>query len=254
MTMRSKTKLFALAAVLSIAGIGALGAAAYAERRMVPVSTTIKEIVDGLDRAIRDDMARCTAGGGRGETSFCDGSGSDAKARHDAAIAEADALTARPAAARRNAEANIRRFAGNGRLALTYVGTSSDPYRDDDSRIETYVDDNGHEYWVDPEDDGIVQVGPGPDSHPAPFKDRQEGRLPVPELRSRAMRIAAAAVPGFDRLRSGLHPLEDNKDGEIYFFRWDDPSPAAEDALPPFVQVGLWADGELASFTDTLTK
>ena len=48
---------------------------------------------------------------------------------------------------------------------------------------------------------------------------------------------------------------EDNRDRQVYFFRWDDFSaPLRESELPPFVQVALYADGQLASYTDTLSR
>ena len=51
-----------------------------------------------------------------------------------------------------------------------------------------------------------------------------------------------------------MHPLEDNRNREIYFFRFDDSRvKVSESELPPFIQVGLRADGELVSATNTLT-
>lgn len=62
-------------------------------------------------------------------------------------------------------------------------------------------------------------------------------------------------MPGFSGRKSSYHPLEDNKDKELYFFRWDDFSqPAKESEMPPFVQVGLDAEGGIVSFTDTLAR
>lgn len=69
------------------------------------------------------------------------------------------------------------------------------------------------------------------------------------------MGVVSAQLPDFAARRSSLHPLEDHKDRELYFFRWDDFSqPAKESELPPFVQVGIRADGTVVSFTNTLSR
>ena len=69
------------------------------------------------------------------------------------------------------------------------------------------------------------------------------------------MATATENVPGFADKKNSLHPLEDNRRGEVYFFRWDDFSgPLSESEMPPFVQVALYADGAIAGYTDTLTR
>jgi hypothetical protein len=91
--------------------------------------------------------------------------------------------------------------------------------------------------------------------HPKAQPTRPAARLAVAELRRRAVALATLELADFPTRRPGLHPLEDNKDREVYFFRWDDFSqPVKETELPPFLQVGLHADGRLASFTNTLPR
>lgn len=149
----------------------------------------------------------------------------------------------------------IRNFAGDA-LLLTYVRTSPNPYKEDDAdTIEIYADDRGFEYWIDPKGNVLVQAGPSARVHPAPRQTRDEDRRSVGELRAAALTVVCAQVPGFAERRSSYHPLEDNRNRETYFFRWDDFSqPAKESELPPFVQVGLHADGTLASYTNTLRR
>jgi hypothetical protein len=157
---------------------------------------------------------------------------------------------------RANAVGVIRRFRGDEFLILTYLRTSPNPYRDDDAQvIEIYADDRGFEYWIDPQGDVLVQAGPSARVHPTPRKTRDADRRSVGELRAAAVALVTTQVDDFAAKRSGFHPLEDNRARETFFFRWDDFSqPAKESELPPFVQVGLHADGTLASYTNTLRR
>lgn len=162
----------------------------------------------------------------------------------------------RPPDDRVTAVERIRTFRADPSLALMYRCTAPNPYKDDDAKlVEIYADDRGNEYWIDPADDLLVQAGPSARLHPTPRKTRAEDRLTVPELRAKALAIVEANVEGFAKRRSTYHPLEDNRNRETYFFRWDDFSqPAKESELPPFVQVGLHADGTVASYTNTLNR
>ncbi|MDD5251350.1 MAG: hypothetical protein PHT12_01800 [Patescibacteria group bacterium] len=150
--------------------------------------------------------------------------------------------------------AAIASFRGLGSLRLTFCDRSPNPYADETkSLIDIYVDDKGHEYWFDPTADRLVQVGPHAGRHQKALQVKSADRLPVARLRELALELAGKAVENFQTRRENLHPLEDNRKGQIYFFRWDDFSqPVKESEMPPFLQVALYADGRLASFTDTL--
>lgn len=251
--MRSTKTLLALA-VLTVAGAAAT--AVSAERRMVPVSTTAKEMLSSLDAASRREAEDgCTEDDGRGGKRLCGDSAGRAEAMHDDVVDAIDAFGARPKEKRDGAVARVRSFRKNPALRIDYRSTGPNPYADDESRrIETYVDDHDFEYWIDPANDVLVQVGPGPDWHPAAPKAGTE-RLSVAELRARAEAYALAEIPDFAERKPSFHPLEDNKAKQTYFFRWDDFStPVKESGMPPFVQVALNADGSLASYTNTLTR
>jgi len=249
-------KTYYVIATLAVAVTASAALVARAERRMEPVSTTIKGKVADLKAAVeRETASGCIEDDGRGGTVAC----GDAKARidamHDDAARAHDDATARPADLRHGAVAAIRAFRKDAQLAPAYRSTSPNPYRDDGRTIEIYVDAHGNEYWVDPADDALVQVGPGAGMHSAARKTRPEARLAVPELRARATAVVETQLADFAARRSSLHPLEDHKDRELYFFRWDDFSqPAKESELPPFVQVGIRADGTVVSFTNTLSR
>jgi len=169
--------------------------------------------------------------------------------------ADADNAEAEPRGSRAAATARIRSFSRNDRLLLTYLSTSDDPYRADGAQIDIYADTHGYEYWIAAGTGLLVQAGPGQGSDPPARPAGPCRRLSVPALRAEAIAIAKENVAGFAARKNSLHPLEDNRKGEVYFFRWDDfSSPLAETELPPFVQVALYADGSLAGYTNTLER
>jgi len=251
--MRFKKALLLSGAAALFVGATAL-AAAQSSLPMVPSPAKVKQLVNRLNAVVQQELTGgCVRDAGNGRREFCSESKKKVAEAHDQAASASDQLRARPSELRGGAERNIRRFRGHQDLVLTYQATSSNPYRDDDTVIETYVDNEANEYWVDPATDLVVQVGPAASADPAPHKTRPEDRVAVADLRQAALDLLEANVPNFAGRRSSLHPLEDNKNREIYFFRWDDFSaPLKESELPPFVQVALYADGSLASFTDTL--
>lgn len=156
---------------------------------------------------------------------------------------------------RRPAIEAIRRFRGQTRLSVHFTEVALNPYLNGVRTMEIYEDDNGYEYWVDPRDDRLIQAAPAASQPPASYQVGPEVRLPIAELRRMAIETIAANLPGFRERISTYHPLEDNRNREVYFFRFDDPGQAVpESELPPFVQIGLRADGQLVSFTDTMTR
>jgi hypothetical protein len=253
--MRFKKALLLSGAAALFVGATAM-AAAQSSLPMVPYTAKVKQLVDRLNDVVRQELASgCVKVASNGRNEFCDKSKKKVAETHDQAAAVSDQLRARPPELRGGAERNIRKFRSHNDLVLTYQATSSNPYRDDDSVIETYVDDEANEYWIDPATDLVVQVGPAASADPTPHKTRPEDRVAVADLRQMALDLLEENVTNFAGRRSSLHPLEDNKNREIYFFRWDDFStPLSESELPPFVQVALYADGRLASFTDTLNQ
>ncbi len=250
--MRSSKVIFAVAAALALGS--AVTIAAHAEPRMVPVSATIRAMLDDLRSATQKEIASgCVEKDGRGGTRLCGDSKTRIDALHDDAARDADALIARPPERRQQALRAIRAFRNDDSLALTYHATSGNPYMDG-ANIEIYADDRGNEYWIDPAADALVQMGPDAGADPTPHQTGPEARLPVARLREIAIGIAASQIPDFAARRSSFHPLEDNKNRAVYFFRWDDFSrPAKESDMPPFIQIALFADGTIASFTNTLT-
>lgn len=158
----------------------------------------------------------------------------------------------RPERERERAITAIRALRDEGELPLRYKSTAPNPCRSG-ALIEIYADDR-REYWVDPETDLVIQMDPYAGRDTEAYPPRPEDRRPVAELRTKAILLAERHVPGFREDRAALHPLEAHKDRLLYFFRWDDFShPVAESDMPPFVQVGLRADGALVSYTNSIS-
>ena len=251
--MRYTKYYFALGVVAAV-GASAFALTALAFKPMPATPNDAARLRRQLDDTIRQELKDgCVEPDGQGGRRFCRDSAKKVAAARAAAKAAEDGTKVRPAELQATAMKNVRRFRGRDELRLNYQATSSNPYRDDGSQIETYADDEGNEYWVDRATDALVQMGPSAGADTPAHEARPEDRLPVKTLRDLALQYAEAAHPGFSKHLSSLHPLEDNKERQIYFFRWDDFSaPVGESELPPFIQVALYADGRLASFTDTL--
>ena len=49
-----------------------------------------------------------------------------------------------------------------------------------------------------------------------------------------------------------LVPTHGNKEGQTFFFRWEDPSQKLSDGMPAFVQVGFSSAGDLVHFVNTV--
>lgn len=136
-------------------------------------------------------------------------------------------------------------------VGIKTVSVSPNPYKDD--LIDVHELDNGStEAWTDHATGLLVHVGPNVESVIRTFTDKC--RVPIGDLRNKAISLIEKIRPGFDReMRARMTPFEDNWKRQIYFFRWDSFSePCPENEMPPFIQLGLWADGTLASYANTL--
>ena len=163
--------------------------------------------------------------------------------------------TASPDERRRALDA-VKKLTGENDVRLEFRSRDQEPLGEDEPLIlDTYVDGKDNEYWIEPHGGSIVQMGPESGRYSPPHTARPEDDRTVADLRTAAIDIVRRQINGFDSMISSLHPLEANDRRAIYFFRWEDLSePLSESELPPFVQVGLYADGKLASFADTLSS
>ncbi|OIO52015.1 hypothetical protein COY93_03000 [Candidatus Uhrbacteria bacterium CG_4_10_14_0_8_um_filter_58_22] len=154
----------------------------------------------------------------------------------------------------RRAEQSVGRLYGCLTRHLRHTGSETAVFPNLDLTIDAYADDQGNEFWIDPENGTVLQMGPESGRYSPSHSTGEEDSLTVHELRELAIGIIERQIPTFGLLLPVFHPLEANDRRRIYFFRWEDLSePLPESELPPFVQVGLYADGRLASFADTLS-
>ena len=252
--MRYTKTAVVITAVLTLVGTSALAVTAATTTPMVHIGSTIQALVADLDQKVRQELATgCVERDAQGRATLCGASRQAVDGLHDRIAGLVAEERGRPAAEREDGKNAIRAFAGKKSLPLIYTSTVTNPYTDGGALIETYVDDQGNEYWINPANNMVVQVGAYENSRTAPLKRDTLSRQPVQELRKAALAIVEREVPGFKLKRQSFVPLEDNKEGQVYFFRWDDFShPAKESEMPPFIQVGLSADGSLVSYTNTL--
>ncbi|KPJ86167.1 hypothetical protein AMJ57_00140 [Parcubacteria bacterium SG8_24] len=250
-------KTFAIAAaVLCVIGVSAVAVTAKERPLMIPIAETIDDLIRHLDHSLRQELELgCVKKDGQGRLRFCGFSKEKVKELHAETAQRIDIQKARPAESRIKAQERIRRFRAKDGLRLDYRSTNPNPYADDDDErlIESYQDDDGIEYWIDPRNDTLVQMGPVAGPYPKTHQTGPDIRLSVHELRDLALAQIARELPDFRNLMSSLHPLEDNRNREVYFFRWEDHrEPLEESRVAPFVQVGIMADGTVVTFTNTL--
>jgi len=163
--------------------------------------------------------------------------------------------TASPEEQQRAAKA-VKQLTGLKRVSLKFRVREQEPLSDGEPLIlDTYVDGKDNEYWIEPNSGTVVQMGPESGRYSPPQQTGPTAAISVRELRDLALQVAGRQVEDFNNILNTLHPLEANDRRAVYFFRWEDLSePLSETELPPFVQVGLYPDGSLASFADTLSS
>lgn len=137
-----------------------------------------------------------------------------------------------------------------------FMETALNPYSADGGKMDIYEDDR-HELWIRPGKVALadlIQLAPSASKPMTAIHVPMELRLLQGQLREKALQTAELLAPGFRERMTGLRPLEANDRREVYYFRWEDLSePLSETELPPFVQVGLFPDGSVSSFTNTLS-
>ena len=115
-----------------------------------------------------------------------------------------------------------------------------------------YVDETGTNYYVDLETSRLAQIEPHFPTHPNIPADKTKN---IDELRAIAEKFALENSPRLADLKSTLL-YEENGKGDIYFFRWDyrnkDWSGTDWAMMPPFLQVGVLANGDVVIYINTL--
>lgn len=147
--------------------------------------------------------------------------------------------------------AMIRQVTGKPNVVLTFQairGTANASGRS----AALYTDETGMEYYVDIETARLAKIIPNFPSHPSiPVNEKKS----MDELRGIARQFASTNSPRLADLESVLL-YEENCKGEICFFRWDyrskDWSGTDWAMMPPFLQVGVLTNGQLATYLNTL--
>ncbi len=143
----------------------------------------------------------------------------------------------------------IRKTLGNPELALTFQriqGLANAPW----VQAAVYMDEAGAEYWVAIDARRLAGIVPASRVE-IPAVDVKS----IDAVRLIAEKFATETSQRFSELKNELLYEEGSK-GDIYFFRWDtrnkDWSGTDWARMPPFLQIGMSADGRLVTYIDTL--
>lgn len=147
--------------------------------------------------------------------------------------------------------AMIRQVMGKPDLALNFQAIQGPGNAPGRSAV-LYTDETGVEYYVDIETARLAQIIPNFPTHPSIPENEKKS---MDELRGIARQFASTNSPRLADLESVLL-YEENCKGEICFFRWDyrtkDWSGTDWAMMPPFLQVGVLTNGQVATYINTL--
>lgn len=161
-----------------------------------------------------------------------------------------EAAIARPAIEREPVERMIEAIDG---VRPVYLERLSSPYSSS-AALERYQTDK-RLYMVDIASSQIVDISlvvdtRVPPSH-KPKDEKLKGSYSQVELEKLAREFIMSV--GVDTDLNSLQPAFNNKEGRIYFFRWEDPSRTLNDGTRPFVQVAFSSiDGGFVRYANTL--
>lgn len=143
-----------------------------------------------------------------------------------------------------------RAFVRTGRRVVEYSHTARSVYNRE-TPIEVYRV-GALQIEVNALTDDIVQFGPSPreDRTGEPLDIDFTSRFTEADLsiQAREFLLSHAGPVDLDVL---LEKVSD-KEGTVFFFRWEDLSRTLEPDMHPFVQVGITGSGEIVSYTNTL--
>ncbi len=163
-----------------------------------------------------------------------------------------------PSLARTNKEADmalIRRILGQPGLALSFQSIGENG-NDGDRNDAIYTDNTGTKYYIDAETGRLASIQSGYPGHPTVPAGQAKS---LDQLRQLARQFALANSPRLTSLEPVLSYEEGSKgDGAeaIYFFDWrytsKDWSGTDWAMMPPFLQIGMLANGQIVTYFDSL--
>jgi len=217
-----------------------------------PTNPTIEALKAELERVTQEELTTgCVEWDPRLEQRIlCGESQVRVDAVHERLVEEIRKLEQREPEAMAAAIANIRTLAEDASLEVRFEGSSANPYNNR-KRIEFYVDEKGVAYWINLENNEIVNV----DFSGSRVPIRVTPRLGQEELRAIAEGFLAEHVSNFEQFKAEYqHRILDCREGEDFCtFRWEKDKAAytVKNEMPPFVQVIVSVAGEIAGFTNT---
>jgi hypothetical protein len=115
-----------------------------------------------------------------------------------------------------------------------------------------YVDETGARYGIEISTGTFASIEPNYPTHPAISENERKS---LDELRGAARQFALTLSPRLREMEKDLL-FEENCKGELCFFRWDarnrDWSGTDWVYMPPLLQVGMLANGQVATLVNTL--
>jgi hypothetical protein len=145
----------------------------------------------------------------------------------------------------------IRQTLGDPNLELTFQGVQN-LANAKGIKVAVFVDAAGTSYSVAIDAGRLAGIDPplGPHINVPALEV-----TPIADIRNQAEKFAADSSLRFTALKGQLQYEESSK-ADIYFFRWDyrgkDWSGTPWAMMPPFLQIGMSADGKLVTYTNTL--
>ena len=139
----------------------------------------------------------------------------------------------------------IRQITGKPELFLEFQSVRGDAV--------IYTDETGTKYYVDINTARLATIEPNFSGHPNIAASEMKS---IDELRGIARQFALANSPRLGELETVLLYEEGCKDEKLCFFRWDyrnkDWSGTDWFIMPPFLQVGVLRNRQIATYNNTL--
>lgn len=259
-----KCILTALAACMVLQFVGAPTAAAQelndpslSTQTRQRMATLIGQLRAATERELQEGQTTVDE---RGRRLFVGETAAKMKALHDETAKQVDQLIARPARRRQvavdiaasfAADPSIAKALGQGltRSSVEYKHTTKSPYNES-VPVEIYQS-GAAQFEISALNDEILQFGPRSltDEKESPVTLDLTPRFHQAELLGQVRRFLARR--GDNLNFNALTARVSDKDGLVYFFRWEDELREVAGAHP-FVQVGMTTGGEVVSYTNTL--
>lgn len=226
------------------------------QRKQV-VTTLLGQLRAASEREVREGQTTVDE---HGQRLFVGETATRVKILHDETVKRIDELSARPEVQRQVAIASAAAFIADpsiakalarskAKTAVKYKHTTKSPYNEA-VPVEVYQIGTA-QFEINALNDKIIQFGPRPltDTGKSPSAFDLTQRFRQAELLGQARRFVVRHSGSINL--DALVAKVNDKEGLVYFFRWEDGSREV-DGVHPFVQVGITIAGEIVSYTNTM--